>query len=113
MKKLSEQLQSFLVELPVAEDHHLSSSEKALYRSLKAMGERATKGREVNECSFDVQFKGDTVTLLMIMEGRHAMSVGHQVARRYENHSELKFADVVKTKKGAKVVLRPVEKKNA
>jgi len=110
MNKLSQQLRPFLGGGRHCEERQLSHTERKLYRSLKATGERATKGREVQECEFDIQFKGDTVTLRMILEGRHAMSVAHQVARRFEESDELKFAEVVKTKNGAKLVLRPLEK---
>lgn len=110
--RLSQQLQGFLDSRSVTHEHRLSSDDRRLFRSLKAMGERATKGRDIRECEFDIQFKGDVVTLRMVMEGRHAMSVAHQVARRFEDHCELKFAEVVKTKNGAKVVLRPQEKHN-
>lgn len=113
MKKYSQQLQSFLANQPRDESYQLTALERKLFRSLKAMGERATKGREVSECEFDVQHKGDRTTLRMILEGRHSMSVGHHVARRFEEHDELEFVDVVKTKKGAKVVLRPKEKHDA
>lgn len=113
MKKYSDRLQSFLVKKKITDDYCPSPSENKIFRSLKVMGERATKGRDISECSFDVQRRGGTVTIRMILEGRHSMSVGHQVARKFEELGELEFVDVVKTKKGAKVVLRPREQENA
>ena len=108
MKKLSQQLSQFISDRPISEEDKLSVDEKRIFRSLKAMGERAIKGREIRNCLFEVRFQGETATLRMVMEGRHSMSVGKQVARRFSDNGELKFVDVVRTKRGAKVVLCPI-----
>lgn len=107
MKTSIKRLSEFIVDRPVRTEEQLTEVEHGLYRSLKTMGERAVAMRNIDNYLFDVSFKGGNVTLRMVMEGRHSMSVAHQVARRFEGHRELKFANVVKTKKGAKVILRP------
>ena len=75
---------------------------------MKTQGERATKGREIARTTFEAKVKSG-VSFLMIMEGRHAMSVGSQVARRFDGLVEVESVEVVKTRKGACVVLRPKE----
>jgi len=91
----------------------LSPAQDRIFRALKTTGERATKGREVTKTVFESKDKGSGVALLMIMEGRHAMSVGHQVARRFQESDELEFAKVKKTNSGALVVLRVREEQDA
>jgi hypothetical protein len=94
--------------LIVKEEQVLSNNEKRLFRALKSMGERATKGRDIDRYIFEVVHKGGRVTLRMLLEGRHALSIGNHVAKRFVNMNELEFVDVIRTKKGAKVVLRPI-----
>lgn len=106
MKKLSEQLQQF-ISPDLRRRKGLSRSEKAIFRALKLMGERATKGREISRCLYETRFRGDKTLFVMLVEGRHAASVGRHVGNRFEGHDELEFVDVHETKKGVKVVLGP------
>ena len=111
MKSSIRRLSEFLDDRPgrpVRAEEQLTKAERGLFRSLKTMGERAIKGREIERCLFEVRFKGGRATFRMMMEGRHSMSIAHQVVRRFQEHRELEFVNAVKTKKGAKVVLRPV-----
>ena len=111
MKNSFQRLSEFLddrPERPVKAEEQLTAAARGLFRSLKTMGERAIKGREIEHCLFEVRFKGGRATLRMMMEGRHSMSIAHQVVRRFQEHRELEFVNAVKTKRGAKVVLRPV-----
>ena len=108
MKSSIKRLSEFLSDRPVRTEEQLTLVERNLFRSLKMVGERATRGRNVDKCSFDVRFRDNMTTLRMVMEGRHAMSIAHQIVRRFQERRELEFAKAVKTKKGAKVVLRPV-----
>ena len=110
--RLSEQLQQFISDTPQKKERILTPSERAIFRALKVMGERATKGREISKCLFEVRsIRGRTV-LVMLLEGRHAMSVGHHVEKRFMEHNELEFVSVVESKRGAKVVLGPRIKEN-
>jgi len=113
MKDLSKQLKQFLPNVPPGAERALSHAERKLFRALKSMGERATKGREIEKALYEVRFRGDTATLIMLLEGRHAMSVGRQIEKRFHDHRELEFASLVETKRGAKVVLRPRGEQNA
>ena len=91
----------------------LSVDEERVFRSLKTTGERAIKGRLIAGHSFEAREKGHGVVMMMVMEGRHAMSVGRQVVRRFKEMGEIDFADVVKTKDGACVIVRPGGDSNA
>jgi hypothetical protein len=111
MKSSIKRLSEFLNERPdppVRTEDQLTLAERNLFRSLKTMGERAVRGRDIERYLFDVKFRGEQATLRMVMEGRHSMSIAHQVVRRFEGRNELEFVNAVKTKKGAKVILRPV-----
>jgi hypothetical protein len=106
--KYSNRLSDFISDKPIKEEHILSNNGKRLFRSLKSLGERSIKGRDINKCIFEVVYKNGIETLRMLIEGRHALSISNQIAKSMVNMSELEFVDVVKTKKGAKVVLRPI-----
>jgi hypothetical protein len=107
MKRLSERLKKFIPDTPQNRERILTPLERSVFRALKVMGERATKGREISRCLFEVRsIRGRTV-LVMLLEGRHAMSVGHHVEKRFMEHNELEFVSLVESKRGAKVVLRP------
>lgn len=107
--KLSERLSEFLSEKEEVQNESLTHDERAIFRSLKAAGERATKGREIDEFLFEVKIRGDQPTFQMLIEGRHAMLVGRQVKKRFLEHNDLRFVDLLRTKKGVKVVLVPEE----
>jgi len=107
MKNLTNQLKDFIVDTPRStRGKELSSYEEKIFRSMKTAGERATKGREISKAVFEAKVKSG-VSFLMIMEGRHAMSVGGQVARRFDGTAGVDSVEVIKTSKGACVVLRP------
>lgn len=110
-KKYSDQLSQFISKKENIEQE-LSFRDRRIFRSLKLMGERATKGREVENHIFEVVNKSGRTTLRMMIEGRSAMAVAHHVAKRFADMDELEFAEVVRTKKGAKVVLRTKGEKN-
>ena len=113
MRNLTDQLRSFVDDAPrKRESAPLTAVEERLFRMLKTTGERATKGRLVCRTRFEAK-ENEGMALLMIMEGRHSMSVGRQVARRFDNVNELKFAEVHKTPSGACVILRARETANA
>jgi hypothetical protein len=109
MTKYLNDLSRFISDRKITEEEFLSNDERRLFRSLKSMGERATKGRDIDRYIFEVVYKGGRSTLRMILEGRHSMSIGNHVAKRFRDMDELEFVDVIKTKNGAKVVLRPVK----
>jgi len=109
MEKLTNQLHDFIVDAPDPKRRRdLTVAEERLFRSMKTTGERATKGREVSNTVFEAKTKSG-VSFLMIMEGRHSMSVGGQVVRRFEGAADIESVEIVKTKKGACVILRPKE----
>lgn len=112
MNRHVRQLEQLISDVQPRSEANLSQLQERLFRALKTTGERATKGREVTKTVFEAKTKATGVALLMIMEGRHAMSVGHQVARRFEEMSELEFAKVKKTRSGALVVLRVKDESN-
>lgn len=86
----------------------LSRLEERFFRMLKTHGERAIKGRSVSKCFFEAREKNGNV-LMMVMEGRHSVSVGKQVVNRFKDRDELEFADAVRTRNGACVFLRVKE----
>lgn len=106
MDKHVRQLEELISDVHPRKDVVLSQSQERLFRALKTIGERATKGREVNKTIFEAKAKTTGIALVMLMEGRHSMSVGHQVVRRFDDMDELEFAKVKKTPSGAMVVLR-------
>jgi|GEM_PF-3115396 len=107
MEKLTTKLHDFISGVPQKHrQNDLTVAEERLFRSMKTAGERAIKGREVSKTVFEAKTKSG-VSLLMIMEGRHAMSVGGQVARRFDGARGVESVETVKTRNGACVVLRP------
>jgi len=113
MERLTTQLHDFISDAPDAQRRReLTIVEERLFRTMKTTGERATKGREISKTKFEAKTRSG-VSLLMIMEGRHAMSVGSQVARRFDGAPEVDSVEVVKTKRGACVILRPAEAASA
>jgi len=75
-----------------------------VYRSLKTRGERATKGRQIESCRFEAKVKRG-VSLMMLLEGRHSMSVGSQVARGFETMDGVDTVEVNRTNHGAVVTI--------
>ena len=108
MNRHVRQLERIISSVEPRDEVVLSPVQERIFRSLKTTGERATKGRLVSKTIFEAKDK-DGTAMLMIMEGRHAMSVARQVARRFEQSRELKFADAIKTRHGAYVILRTRE----
>lgn len=110
MTKYSNKLSEFIddKQLVVKEEYVLSGNEKRIFRALKSTGERAIKGRDIDKYIFEVVYKSGRATLRMLLEGRHALSIGNHVAKCFTDMNELEFVDVMRTKKGAKVVLRPI-----
>lgn len=84
----------------------LSPLAESVFKNLKTNGERAIKGREITKSLFEVKNKA-TVSFLMLLEGRHSVSVGNQIVRRFDDDDRVESAEVFKTKKGACVVLMP------
>lgn len=113
MNRHVRQLEKIISDVTPRSEVVLSPLQERIFRALKTTGERATKGREVTLAIYESRDKGSGVALMMVMEGRHSMSVGHQVARRFEEMNELEFAKVRKTASGALVVLRVKEESNA
>jgi hypothetical protein len=110
--RVSDRLKNFLDENTKKNtDLVLSESGKHLLRSLKSAGERATKGRDIDAHYFDSVINEDSSeTLRMLMEGRHSMSVGRQLVKRFEGMEGIDSVEVLQTKRGAKVVIRPTKK---
>lgn len=108
MKQLANDLRRFVRDINIAGEVKLSADEERLFRSLKTAGERATKGRLISRCIFEAKMKRGELSLMMLMEGRHSMSVGRQVVRGFEDKSDVMSVDVFRTRHGACVLLRPV-----
>lgn len=105
MRKMSDKLMSFLKEnIHKDDEEYLSKSGRQVYRSLKSAGERAIKGMDIDKCTYESTVDSLGETLKMIVEGRHSVSIGNQVARRFKEQGML--AEVVQTKRGAKVIIR-------
>lgn len=106
---LANQLHDFIASVPRKKNKTrpiLSAFEERIYRSLKTHGEKSVKGRKVTKVVFEATDRRG-LSFLMIMEGRHSMSVGTQVARRFIGANGIGDVDVVKTKNGACVIIRP------
>jgi hypothetical protein len=113
VQRLVKELQEFADGIqPSSSRVILEAHEKKIFRSLKTTGERAIKGRDVSRCVFEKKHR-DGILFRMLMEGRHSMAVGAQVKKRFEDSNEIDFAEVVKTKHGAYVILRLKERSNA
>lgn len=110
MKNLANKLQDFIDDTGVSKSLVLTSEKQRLFRSLKTQGERATKGRLISRCMFEAKHKNGGLALMMLMEGRHSMSVGRQVATRFEQMEGVSLSEVVRTKRGAFVIVRFQEK---
>ena len=98
-------MEDFISEVPVRHKNVLTKEESRVFKYLKTQGERATKGRMIDRCVFEAKQKGRT-SLLMIMEGKHSMSVGRQIARRFESVVGVDSSEMIETKNGACVIIR-------
>lgn len=105
MRHLSKKLQEFIDDAKVIRKDELDSHSEKLFRSLKTQGERAIKGRLISKCTFESSQRHG-ISLLMKMEGRHSMSVGKQVGKRFEESEDVDSFEVVKTNTGAYLILR-------
>jgi len=108
MKKLREELFDFIISIPNVNNNkniiELNSNEEKIFRSLKTNGEKYSKGREISKLMFEAK-RNKELCFLMIMEGRHSMSVGNQVMKRFRDFNI--SVDVIKTNKGACVIVKP------
>ena len=104
MKEYLERLDNLVEE--VARKPVLSRAENRIFCLLKTKGEKAVRGREIDKHEFEVKEKSGLLSLCMKLEGRSAMPLARQLCERFEDRSELKFARVFETKRGAQLVLR-------
>jgi hypothetical protein len=87
----------------------LSEADARLLRSLRTQGERAVRGRLVTRYAFDALARPGGTSLAMRIEGRHAMSVAQQLAKRFSMVEDVESAEVTRTERGAVLELRPRE----
>ena len=84
----------------------LSEAEGRLLRSLRTQGERAVRGRLVTRHAFEARQRPGGVALVMEIEGRHAMAVAQQLAKRFGMVEDVGSAEVTRTERGAQLALR-------
>jgi hypothetical protein len=107
MKKYIEQLHDVITEAPSKKiKHKLTILEDRIFRSLRMHGERSTKGLDITKALFEVK-RRDDVVFLMILEGRQSVFVGNQMVKKFGNMEGVSSANLIKTKKGACVVIKP------
>jgi len=104
MNELSRKLEGYIVEDP-KQALTLSAADARLYRTLQTEAERFTKCRSVGNLHFRVRNREDHPVFLAILEGRDAMSVCRQIARRFESMDGVS-ARAVATKTGSRVVVK-------
>jgi hypothetical protein len=106
----SDRLRALLDDLPPAPRRVvLSEADERLLRSLRTQGERAVRGRLVTRYRFEAVARPGGVALAMRIEGRHAMSVAQQLAKRFSMVEDVGSAEVTRTERGAVLELRPRE----
>lgn len=105
MIRSSERLRTILDGLP-GSGPALSMLEERLLRSLRTQGERAVRGRLVTRHAFEARQRPGGVALVMEIEGRHAMSVAQQLAKRFSLVEDVGNAEVTRTERGAQLALR-------
>lgn len=108
MIRSGERLRTLLEELPSAAPL-LTEQEGRLLRSLRTQGERAVRGRIVTRHRFEARQRPGGVALVMEIEGRHAMAVAQQLAKRFGMVEDVDSAEVTRTDRGALLALRPRE----
>lgn len=106
MPRPFDQLRDFLDAVPGTRVPVLSEREERLLRSLRTWGERVTKGRLLTRYVFEARVRPDGTALVMEMEGRHSMSVGKQIAKRFEMGEDVGSVAVTRTRAGAIVEIR-------
>lgn len=104
MNRLMEQLDSFEVG-DSCNRRDMTKLEKKYESILKTKGEKAVRNRDVGKYFFETRNKNGRVTINMIIEGRMAMSIAGQLAKRFEESSDLECSKALRTKSGARVVL--------
>jgi len=104
-----ERLQSIVEELPGSPLPVLTETERHLLRSLRTQGERAIRGRIVTRHAFEARRRPHGTDLVMEIEGRHAMAVAQQLAKRFSLVEDVGSAEVTRTDRGAILSLRPRE----
>lgn len=106
----NDRLRALLDDLPgVAPRLVLTEAAQRLMRSLKTQGERAVRGRLVTQYVFEAVQRPGGVSITMRIEGRHAMSVAQQLAKRFAMGEDMGSAEVTRTERGAVLELRPRE----
>lgn len=104
MNELSRKLEGYIVEDP-KQALTLSAADARLYRTLQTEAERFTKCRAVGNLHFRVRSRGHRPVFLAILEGREALSVCRQIARRFESMAGVS-ARAVETSAGSRVVVK-------
>jgi hypothetical protein len=106
----SDRLRALLDDLPPAPRRVvLSEADERIMRSLRTQGERAVRGRLVTRYRFEAVERPRGISLVMRIEGRHAMSVAQQLAKRFGMAEDIGNAEVTRTERGAVLELRPRE----
>lgn len=110
MYRTRDQLRALLDTLPGGTPRLvLSEAADRLLRSLRTQGERAVRGRLVTRYTFEARQRSNGIALVMEAEGRHAMAVAQQLAKRFGMVEDVGSAEVTRTAHGAVLVLRPRE----
>ena len=87
----------------------IGAGDQRLLRFIRTESERATKGRLISRHLVEQDSVagggGWRARFKVILEGRHAMSVGLQIARRFGGFRGVGNAEVERTDRGASVVI--------
>jgi len=103
MNDLSRKLERYIVEAPKRPS--MTSAEARLYRTLQTEAERFKACRSVSNLRFKVRERQGHPVFLAMLEGRDAMSVCKQIARRFESIEGV-VSRVVSTRSGSRVVVK-------
>ena len=104
--RTADRLRAILDEFPDASVPVLEDSELQIFRTLRTQGERAVKGRLISRHRFEVRRRPMGTDLVMEIEGRHAMAVAQQLAKRFQIVEDVGSVEITRTKHGVVFALR-------
>lgn len=113
MNRLADKLRKHVADItePV---RVIGKSDQRLMRFIRTESERATKGRLIERHQVEQSSVAGggrwRARFVVILEGRHSMSVGTQIARRFEEFRGVDTAELQRTDSGASVVIVSAQK---
>jgi len=108
MNHLAEKLRRQIATADVPK-RSLGREDQRLLRFIRTESERATKGRLISRHLVEQDSVAGggkwRARFMVVLEGRHSMSVGTQIARRFSDFRGVDNAEVERTDRGASVLI--------